>query len=232
MAAGWIIKRNNKESGPFSAQQLKKLAETGKLKPADLIRKEPGGKFQKANAVKGLFPEESPEENAGGDSEEFANVDISRYGDLPMDDEEDGDDNGGSPKGRRSKSGTKSPPRGGGKGKGKGKGKSRKKDKEFLLENDPVNDLFWGMTLVGIAASTLFYMDPEEYELPQLVVTIHEYSGRFGVAAFMLLVSLVFFVPAFKKIQRLKAKGKSIPWHIPALGGLLAGILSSSDSEE
>ena len=103
--------------------------------------------------------------------------------------------------------------------------------REFLLVNDPVNDLFWGSTLAGIGISTLFYMDPDVYELPQLVVTIHEYSGRFGVAAFMLLVSLVFFVPAFQKIQRLKAKGKSIPWHVPALGWLLAAIFSGSDSE-
>ena len=123
MATGWIIKRNNKENGPFSSQQLKKLAETGKLKPADLIRKEPGGKFQPAKAIKGLFPEESADDDAGGDSEEFANVDISRYGDLPMEEDEEGDD---APRGRRSKSGTKSPPRAG--GKRKGKGKSRKKD--------------------------------------------------------------------------------------------------------
>ena len=113
MSAGWIIKRNNKENGPFSAQQLKKLAATGKLKREDLIRKEPGGKFMRAQSLKGLFPEEDLEDLGAGDSADFANVDISRFRDLPMEDEEDEDD--GPPKKRRSKGGTKTASRTGGK---------------------------------------------------------------------------------------------------------------------
>lgn len=230
MAAGWIIKRNDKENGPFSAQQLKKLATSGKLKREDLIRKEPGGKFMRANAVKGLFPEEELEEADAGDSADFANVDISRYGDLPMNDEDDED---GEPRKRRSKGGgTKAPPRAGGKRKKTAKGKSGKKGKKDDWEDDPVNDLFWGGTLVSFAVGVLFFMDPEEYELPGIMVTIHEHTGRFGVSVFLLLVSLIFFVPAFQKIGRLKARGKSIPWHLPALGWLLGGLLSSEESEE
>jgi GYF domain 2 len=128
MAAGWIIKRNNKENGPFSPQQLKQLAASGKLKPEDLIRKEPGGKFQPAKSIKGLFPQESVEEAAEGDSAEFAKVDISRYGDLPMEEDDEDADSGSRkkrpPKGKGKKSASKS-----GKGKKSGtKGKSGKKE--------------------------------------------------------------------------------------------------------
>jgi hypothetical protein len=232
MAAGWIIKRNNKENGPFSAQQLKKLATSGKLKREDLIRKEPGGKFMQATAVKGLFPEEDLEEADAGDSADFANVDISRFRDLPMADDEDDEDaprkrrpKGGTAKAgvKRKKAGTKT-----------GKGKSGKKGKRADWEDDPVNDLFWGGTLVCFAVGVLFYMDPETWELPAFMETIHEHTGRFGVSVVLLLLSLIFFIPAFQKIGRLKERGKPIPWHLPALGWLLAGLLSSSEesSEE
>ena len=237
MATGWIIKRNDKENGPFSAQQLKKLATSGKLKPEDLVRKQPGGKYQRANSIKGLFPEDSLEDADAGDTADFANIDISRFGDLPMEEEDDyGDeeDYGGGGK-RRSKSATKSPPRAGGKGKksggGKSKGKSGKKNK-VSWEDDPINDLFWGSAMICFAVGTLFFMDPATYELPDIVVTIHEYSGRFGVSVFLLLVSLIFFVPAYQKIQRIKDNGQKIPWHFPTLAWLVVGLFIGSEEDE
>jgi hypothetical protein len=224
MAAGWIIKRNNKVNGPFSPQQLKQLAGSGKLKPEDMIRKEPGGKFVRANSIKGLFPEEQKEEADAGDSAEFANVDISRFSDLPMDDEDWEDPR----KRKRPKGGSKSTDKAGSKS---GKGKSGKKGK-VAWEDDPVNDLFWGSVTACSGVGAMFFMDPETWELPALMVTIHEHTGRFGVGAAFLLLSLIFFVPAFQKIGRLKEKGQSIPWHLPTMAWLFAGLLGGSDEDE
>ncbi len=107
MAAGWIIKRNDKENGPFSPQQLKQLASSGKLKPEHLIRKEPGGKFQPAKSIKGLFPEPTSEKAvSSSDSAEFANIDISRYGDVPMSEEDEASED--KKKRKRKKSASKS----------------------------------------------------------------------------------------------------------------------------
>ncbi len=206
MAAGWIIKRSNKKNGPFSAQQLKQFASSGKLKPEDLIRKEPGGKFVKANSVKGLFPEEELADADASDSADFANVDISRYADLPMEDEdeydEDEDNDGESRKKPRSKSGSKT----GGKSKKpvSKRDKNKAKKEEFIWENDPIDDFAYGILLLFFAVGILFFMDPETYELPALMVTIHEYTGRFGVSVFILLLSLIFWIPAYQKMGRLK----------------------------
>lgn len=238
MAAGWIIKRSNKENGPFSAQQLKQFASSGKLKPDDLIKKEPGGKFVRAKSVKGLFPEESLEEADAGDSADLANVDISRFADLPMDDEDDeygDDDDGGSRKKSKSKSGGKASSGSGGKGKkvSNKREKTKAKKEEFIWQNDPVNDLFWGTILLFFAIGFLLFMDPEEYELPQLLVDIHGYAGRFGVSASIILVSLIFWIPAVLKINRLKSKGYSIPWHFPNFYINFNSLFGSSeDSEE
>lgn len=235
MATGWIIKRNNKENGPFSAQQLKKFATSGKLKPDDWIRKESGNKFQKAQSVKGLFPEESLVEASAGDSADIGNMDLSAYGDLPMEDDDYGDEDYGDETGRPSRSKTKTPPRAGGKRTSKksggksGKGKSKGKKNKVSYEDDPMNDLFWGTTLVGIAISALFYMDPETWELPEIMITVHEYTGRFGVSVVILLASLIFFIPAYQKIQRIQDKGQKIPWHLPTLGWLIFGIFGNSD---
>jgi hypothetical protein len=39
-------------------------------------------------------------------------------------------------------------------------------------------------------------------------------------------------VPAFQKIGRLKEKGQSIPWHLPTMAWLFAGLLGGSDEDE
>ena len=237
MAAGWIIKRSNKENGPFSAQQLKQFASSGKLKPEDLIRKEPGGKFVKANSVKGLFPEEELADADASDSADFANVDISRYADLPMEDEDeyDEDEEDDSRKKSRSKSGGKTVGKAGGKSKKptSKRDKNKAKKEEFIWENDPIDDFAYGILLLFFAVGVLFFMDPETYELPQFMVTIHEYTGRFGVSVFLLLVSLIFWIPAYQKMGRLKEKGYSIPWHFPNFYINLNSLFGSSeDSEE
>ncbi len=55
MASGWIVKRGEKEQGPFSAQQLKQFAEAGKIRKTDLVRKQGTEKFVPALKIKGLF---------------------------------------------------------------------------------------------------------------------------------------------------------------------------------
>lgn len=55
MAYEWTVKRGQKEHGPLSSQQLRKLANSGKLKPADLVRRDETGKWKEASDVAGLF---------------------------------------------------------------------------------------------------------------------------------------------------------------------------------
>ncbi len=55
MASRWIVKRKDKEQGPFSSQQLKKLADSGQLRTTDWVRKHDSDQFVKAEKVKGLF---------------------------------------------------------------------------------------------------------------------------------------------------------------------------------
>ncbi|MEX1231529.1 MAG: GYF domain-containing protein [Planctomycetaceae bacterium] len=46
---------NDQESGPFTSEQLKKLAQSGNLKPDDLVRLEDQQKWRQASSVKGLI---------------------------------------------------------------------------------------------------------------------------------------------------------------------------------
>ena len=55
MASRWIVKRKDTEQGPFSSQQLKKLADSGQLRTTDWVRKHDSDQFVKAEKVKGLF---------------------------------------------------------------------------------------------------------------------------------------------------------------------------------
>jgi hypothetical protein len=60
MAQQWfVIKEGQAESGPFPTDQLRKMAETGDLKPNDRIRPQGGDKWAMAKLVKGLFPNTS-----------------------------------------------------------------------------------------------------------------------------------------------------------------------------
>ncbi|MEX0728186.1 MAG: DUF4339 domain-containing protein [Planctomycetaceae bacterium] len=51
----WMCMLNDQESGPFTSEQLKKLAQSGNLKPDDLVRLEDQQKWRQASSVKGLI---------------------------------------------------------------------------------------------------------------------------------------------------------------------------------
>ena len=56
MANLWHCKRQDKQFGPFSDQQLKQLAASGKLQPSDMVQREGTDQWVPANRLKGLFP--------------------------------------------------------------------------------------------------------------------------------------------------------------------------------
>ncbi len=55
MASTWIVKRGERESGPFTSEELKTLASSGKLRANDLVAKKGGTRFVPAEKVAGLF---------------------------------------------------------------------------------------------------------------------------------------------------------------------------------
>ena len=55
MAHQWTIKRGQKEHGPVSSAQLRKMAIDGKLKPTDLVRCGDTDEWREASSVAGLF---------------------------------------------------------------------------------------------------------------------------------------------------------------------------------
>jgi S1-C subfamily serine protease len=52
----WFVRKNGKTHGPFTARQLKQLAEHRKLLSDDEVRKGESGEWLRAEKVKGLFP--------------------------------------------------------------------------------------------------------------------------------------------------------------------------------
>lgn len=60
----WWYAANGKESGPYTARELKSMALAGKIAPADLIWREGLEKWLKASAVKGLFEPAAPRSDA------------------------------------------------------------------------------------------------------------------------------------------------------------------------
>ena len=55
MATKWYCAKNGKEYGPFSSGQLKELATSGRLRPADMVRTDGGKEWQPASNLPGLF---------------------------------------------------------------------------------------------------------------------------------------------------------------------------------
>src|SRR5579862_1581282 len=51
----FFVFSNGKTSGPFTSEQLRSLAQSGRLSPEDQVTKESGGKWYAAQDVKGLF---------------------------------------------------------------------------------------------------------------------------------------------------------------------------------
>lgn len=56
MAAQWHYTKGSERHGPVSSDQLRQLAASGQLQPTDLVWKDGMAEWQKASAVKGLFP--------------------------------------------------------------------------------------------------------------------------------------------------------------------------------
>jgi len=54
----WYYARENKQSGPISAVELKRLADAGQLRPDDLVWREGMAEWSAARNVRGLFEEE------------------------------------------------------------------------------------------------------------------------------------------------------------------------------
>lgn len=55
MAQDWFIIRDGKETGPFTAQQLKQMVVSGKLQPDDKVRRSDMKTAIRAGSIKGLF---------------------------------------------------------------------------------------------------------------------------------------------------------------------------------
>lgn len=56
----WYYAKNNKRCGPVSAPEMKRLAQTGELRPEDLVWREGVEDWMPARKVKGLFDDEAP----------------------------------------------------------------------------------------------------------------------------------------------------------------------------
>jgi hypothetical protein len=66
MASRWIVKRGEKEGGPFTSPELRGLADSGQLRRTDLVTRQGSDRFVKAEEVKGLaFPPASEELEPG-----------------------------------------------------------------------------------------------------------------------------------------------------------------------
>jgi hypothetical protein len=61
MPSQWIVKRGEKEQGPFTSPQLRTLARSGRLRTTDQIRKQGHEKYVPADKVKGLFDAVPPQ---------------------------------------------------------------------------------------------------------------------------------------------------------------------------
>lgn len=59
-ALEWFYAKDNRQEGPVTPQELKQLASSGQLKPADLVWREGMTEWIAAAKVKGLFEEEPP----------------------------------------------------------------------------------------------------------------------------------------------------------------------------
>ncbi len=56
----WYFARGNKQSGPVSSADLKRLADAGEIRPDDLVWREGLAEWALARNVRGLFADESP----------------------------------------------------------------------------------------------------------------------------------------------------------------------------
>lgn len=59
MSQQWYFSKGDQKQGPVATEQLKELAASGAITPADLVWKDGMAQWAKAGSVKGLFPEKS-----------------------------------------------------------------------------------------------------------------------------------------------------------------------------
>lgn len=57
MGQEWFVAKGSEKLGPFSAKDLKHLADNGRLQPADLVQTAGMTTWKEARKIKGLFPE-------------------------------------------------------------------------------------------------------------------------------------------------------------------------------
>lgn len=72
MAGQWIVKRGERQAGPYTSPQLRSLALSGQLRRTDLVTRQGSGRFVKAEEVRGL----SFAESAGEEDEDIGTVEI------------------------------------------------------------------------------------------------------------------------------------------------------------
>lgn len=86
MASEWYLEHMGKEQGPFSPSQLKKLAQSGRLLPTDLVWRDGDSKRLPASRIKGLFakPELSAQGPATSQADRKSPQDRSSPPPLPL----------------------------------------------------------------------------------------------------------------------------------------------------
>ena len=60
MAQQFFIRRGDQEQGPFTPEQIKELAASGKLVASDLVRTAEKAEWRQAGTIKGLFGADRP----------------------------------------------------------------------------------------------------------------------------------------------------------------------------
>lgn len=68
MADQWFVGQEGKRFGPFTAEQLRKLASSGQIQTTDQVWKEGMAKWVAASKVKGLFPEHGKPDPPGANA--------------------------------------------------------------------------------------------------------------------------------------------------------------------
>jgi hypothetical protein len=204
MAGEWIVKRGEQQRGPFTSQQLKSLASSGKLKPTDLVGKADGGSLQPAGKVKGLFAAAEPTQSKRKPTpveDEYGTVE-----EADSDDYGDGDDYEADPPPACKKRPPGAEPRkksSSGKSKGKGRKRSDEGDSEDADNGDGSSwaNLAWGTACLGLGIVLFVTASNAEASGQEidfgrkggLFKMIYGVLGKWGVLAFFVLASLLFF---------------------------------------
>jgi uncharacterized RDD family membrane protein YckC len=66
MASQWHVGRGGQSTGPYSTEQLREMAATGRISPGDLVWKEGMAEWADCATVQGLFPATRTAENSPG----------------------------------------------------------------------------------------------------------------------------------------------------------------------